>query len=63
MRRLKGTPQPVLEQPELMQLMLPLLRADFAVCQTYAYATEPPLSCPISAFGGMADEDETRDRI
>ncbi|HKG20773.1 MAG TPA: alpha/beta fold hydrolase, partial [Blastocatellia bacterium] len=37
LRRLNGTPKEVLENRELMQLMIPLLRADFAVCGTYTY--------------------------
>jgi len=57
LRRLEGTPAEVLQQPELMQLMLPLLRADFAVCETYDYTAEPPLNCPVSVFGGLQDSD------
>jgi medium-chain acyl-[acyl-carrier-protein] hydrolase len=33
-----------------------VLRADFAVFETYAYSTEPPLDCAISSFGGLQDE-------
>ena len=60
LRRLNGTPKEVLEHPELMQLMLPLIRADFQVVQTYKYSPEPPLSCPISAFGGLQDQGVSR---
>jgi len=56
-RRLNGTPHEVLEHPELLQLLIPILRADFAVCQTYAYVPDLPLSCPITAFGGRQDLD------
>jgi medium-chain acyl-[acyl-carrier-protein] hydrolase len=56
-RRLEGTPVEVLQQPELIQLMLPLLRADFAVCETYVYTAESPLDCPISVFGGLQDRE------
>ena len=56
LNRLKGTPREVLEDEELRQIMLLLLRADFAVYETYRYLTEPPLNCPISAFGGLQDE-------
>ena len=35
--------------------MLPVLRADFAVCETYQYAPGEPLACPISAFAGASD--------
>jgi len=56
LHRLNGIPGKVLEEVELMQIMLPVLRADFTVYETYAYATEPPLNCPISAFGGLQDQ-------
>ena len=55
LRRLKGTPSELLDHEELMEIMLPLLRADFALYETYAYSSEPALDCPISAFGGLQD--------
>jgi len=55
LRRLNGTPEEVLEHFELRQIILPLLRADFSVYETYAYSKEPPLDCPISTFGGSQD--------
>ncbi len=55
LQRLKGTPEEVLQHPELLQLLFPLLRADFAVCETYTYTHQAPLTCPISAFGGLRD--------
>jgi medium-chain acyl-[acyl-carrier-protein] hydrolase len=62
-RRLNGTPREVLENPELMHLMTPLLRADFSVCQTYQYTVEEPLDCPITAFGGLQDYEVTRESL
>jgi medium-chain acyl-[acyl-carrier-protein] hydrolase len=59
LRRLNGTPKEVLENPELMKLMIPLLRADFEVCQTYEYSSKNPLRCSITAFGGLQDEEVT----
>lgn len=56
-RRLNGTPAEVLDNPELMQLLLPLLRADCAITETYSYQDEPPLDCPLTIFGGAEDED------
>lgn len=61
LRRLKGTPEAVLQQSELMQLLLPLLRADFMINELYEYRDTPLLNCPISAFGGLRDEDITRE--
>jgi len=57
LRRLNGTPSELLGHEELMEIMLPVLRADFAVYETYLYSTEPPLNCPISAFGGLQDHE------
>jgi len=56
LRTLNGTPEEVLDSPELMQVMLPILRADFEVVETYEYSLAPPICVPISAFGGLQDE-------
>jgi len=63
LRRLNGTPQAVLQDAELMQFFLPLLRADFAVCETYTYTPKPPLLCPISVFGGIQDPRVSHDEL
>ncbi|HEX8139343.1 MAG TPA: thioesterase II family protein [Pyrinomonadaceae bacterium] len=63
LRDLKGTPDEVLDNAELMQFMLPLLRADFEVNESYAYRDEPPLDYPITAFGGTEDEQVSRERL
>ena len=60
LRRLNGTPQEVLEHPELMQMMIPILRADFETIQTYEYQAGQPLDCPIVAMGGIQDPDVSR---
>ena len=52
-----------LENPELMELVLPVFRADLALCESYVYAPEPPFSFPITAFGGLDDQGVTRDCI
>lgn len=55
-RRLGGTSEEVLHDPDVMKLVLPLLRADLTICETYRYAQTEVLECPISAFGGALDE-------
>ena len=55
LRILDGTPEEVLRHPELMQLMMPLLRADLELVQTYFYKPGLRLGCPITAFGGTQD--------
>jgi medium-chain acyl-[acyl-carrier-protein] hydrolase len=63
LRELDGTPEEVLQHPEILELMLPVLRADFAMCETYSYGEGQVLSCPISAFGGTGDTHVTRDEL
>lgn len=55
LRAYAGTPEEVLADSQLMDLFLPLLRADFSVHETYQYQAEAPLSCPISTFSGAND--------
>lgn len=63
LRDLNGTPEEALQHPELMQMMQPMLRADFAVVETYRIQPEAPLSCPLSVLGGLADPEVTRDDL
>jgi medium-chain acyl-[acyl-carrier-protein] hydrolase len=62
-RRYAGIPAAVLQDPELMALYLPILRADLELLETYHYQAEAPLDCPISTYGGMQDSMVTPDRI
>ena len=55
LRELNGTPEAVLANPELMQLMLPILRADFLLCGSFTHDQRPPLPLPIHVFGGKQD--------
>jgi surfactin synthase thioesterase subunit len=54
-RHYGGISQAVLDHPDLMALMLPCLRADITAFETYEHRDEPPLPCPIAAFGGRTD--------
>jgi len=54
-RRLNCTPEEALRDDELMQLMLPVIRADFAVRESYVYEDAEPLTCPLTALGGLWD--------
>jgi len=49
--------------PELLDLMLPTVRADLELAETYEYQDDLPLACPITAFGGHNDEAVTEDSI
>jgi surfactin synthase thioesterase subunit len=56
LREMGGTAEDVLAAPELLDLLLPIFRADYALCESYHAA--PPtgrLTCPVTALGGTAD--------
>lgn len=53
--RFEGTPERILQNDELMRVLMPTLRADFELCDTYEYRDDSPLECPFSLFGGLAD--------
>lgn len=55
-----GTPQEVLENEELMDLMFPILKADFKLCETYRHNNSGKLQAPITALGGIQDPSITR---
>ncbi|OLP20315.1 putative thioesterase [Leptolyngbya sp. 'hensonii'] len=57
LQRYDGTPEAVLQNAELMEIFLPILRADLMIHERYQHADEPPLDCPISAFGGVQDQE------
>jgi medium-chain acyl-[acyl-carrier-protein] hydrolase len=53
--RYGGTPSQIIEDPELWPFVVPALRADVTVLETYRYQPEPALTCPITAFYGIRD--------
>jgi medium-chain acyl-[acyl-carrier-protein] hydrolase len=61
--RLKGTPSDILASSELMEIYLPILRADFALSETYQYTPGPPQRYPILAFGGRDDPEVSEEEI
>lgn len=63
LRRLEGTPAEVLQNEELMSFLLPLLRADFSLAETYVYREEPALEIPITAFGGKHDQEVSQEEV
>jgi medium-chain acyl-[acyl-carrier-protein] hydrolase len=63
LRTLGGTPAEVLENEELLEVVMPTLRADFALSETYAHVPAAPLDLPISMFGGSGDPEATREEL
>jgi len=64
LQELNGIPSEVVNHPELMELLLPTLRADFEAIESYQYiSNEYPLSCPIIALGGHDDPRVSQERL
>ena len=59
LKRLNGTPTGVLNSPELMEMMLPTLRADFQLADLYVSERPTKLPCPVVTFGGEEDAHVT----
>ena len=57
LERLGGTPPDVLSNPELLELVLPALRADFQLIESWRYTPRPRLPVAITAICGDSDPD------
>jgi len=57
LQRFGGFPEEVLASEELLQFLLPTLKADFTLCDTYTYTDDLPLNCPIHVFAGVSDPE------
>ena len=55
----KGIPDELLDNPEILEVFLPTLRADVSVVESYHFEKSSALDCPISAFAGEADSSVT----
>ncbi|MFI6093788.1 thioesterase II family protein [Streptomyces sp. NPDC051218] len=55
--RIGGMPPALLSSPELLALFMPAIRADLAMVSGYLPPDRPPLPCPITALGGLADQE------
>jgi medium-chain acyl-[acyl-carrier-protein] hydrolase len=55
LRVMGGTPPELLASPPMLRVMLPAVRADFAVSESYCFAPRPALDCDALVFGATAD--------
>ena len=56
-QKYNGIPQDLLNEKELlMDIMLPIIRADFTISDPYQCFSEVKLEVPITAFGGKDDD-------
>ena len=49
--------------PELLEMLLPILRADCTAHETYQYHEDEPFDFPIWVYGGFGDELVTKERL
>jgi surfactin synthase thioesterase subunit/glycosyltransferase involved in cell wall biosynthesis len=63
LRRLEGIPREALEDPGVLRIILPALRADTALYRGYVYTGEEPQACPIRAYGGECDPNVGRELL
>jgi medium-chain acyl-[acyl-carrier-protein] hydrolase len=60
LRTLGGCPEEVLNDAELVDLFLPVLRADFQALETYQAEARAPLPCPITVLRGLDDREVSK---
>ncbi|MEU8700914.1 alpha/beta fold hydrolase [Streptomyces sp. NPDC048680] len=61
MKKLNGTDLALLDDREMLDLIMPVLRADYRLVETYERGPGPRLSCPVVAMTGDADPRVTID--
>lgn len=61
--RYDGVPTEILRHADLMALLLPCLRADMALIESFEWCEAPALTCPISAYGGSDDPEASEAEI
>jgi medium-chain acyl-[acyl-carrier-protein] hydrolase len=64
LRALNGIPAEIASLPELMELLLPSFRADFAAVEGYRYDFQgPAFDFPVIVLGGSQDPHVSRERL
>jgi medium-chain acyl-[acyl-carrier-protein] hydrolase len=58
-----GIPKELLENRDLLELLLPAIRADMQAYEHYTYTAEPPLEIPLTVYGGRTDASATEDDL
>lgn len=62
-RRYNGVPAALRNDPDMLELVLPALRADIEAFETYQARTQPPLDCPLTIYGGDRDPNVSREEL
>ncbi|MBB4689969.1 thioesterase II family protein [Paractinoplanes abujensis] len=62
-RQLSGTAAALLDDEEVVQMILPALRADYRAIETYQHRPGAGLTCPITALTGDSDPRAALDHV
>lgn len=57
--RYGAIPDAIRNEPDVLAMFLPILRADVTVFETYERLSDHRVACPVSAFGGADDRNPT----
>lgn len=63
LREMGGTPPQIFEEPELLAVLLPTLRADLTLVDNFRFHPATPLAVPIRAFAGVDDVEGSAERM
>jgi surfactin synthase thioesterase subunit len=58
-----GLPPEIVADPEMRAEIVPVLRADFMMCETYRYEPGERLRLPLAVFGGLQDRAVPRSAL
>lgn len=63
LRELNGIPTELLEHRQLLELVIPIIRADFQAIETWKDTSQGRADCPVTAFGGIDDKHVTPEKL
>ncbi|MFZ6658978.1 thioesterase II family protein [Undibacterium sp. TJN19] len=63
LKSLNGTPEIILNNADLMEIFVPILRTDFKAAYIYHRAPDVKLDCAVSIFGGALDDKVTKEDL
>jgi surfactin synthase thioesterase subunit len=63
LHRMGGTPPEILGEPELLAGLLPTIRADLTLVDSFRFRAAMPLDIPIRAFAGIDDAEGSPERM
>lgn len=62
-RRYGGIPNELVNEPELLELLIPTLRADMMALETYRFRLEEKLTVPMTTLFGSVDSNTNKDKM